>query len=294
MPRRISNSEVSSWLACRNQYRYAFDLDLEPIKLKDTLARGTVGHEILAVYYEALQNGESHENAILIARRKLQYLMAGESDYSLDIIVDVDRILQQYWAFWGHDKWEILAVEKDYELPLNDEYTMPMRLDLLVRDAASGETWLFDHKFFYDLPNQDKLSLNVQLPKYVGALRFNGHQVDKAFLNVIRYRKLKNPSPGDLFKRIPVAVSNAKIRNALATHILASEEITEYRGIESAEARKHRALPVFHPLVCQYCSFINLCSSEYDGGDIAYAIQTQYRKNSYGYNNPESTVAGDI
>lgn len=294
MPRRISNSEVGSWLACRNQYRYAFDLDLEPIKLKDTLARGTVGHEILAVYYKTLQDGATHDEAVVTARRQLQYLMAGESDYSLDIIMDVDRVLQMYWAFWGRDKWEILAVEQDYELPLNGEYSMPMRLDLLVRDIATGERWLLDHKFFYDLPNQDKLALNVQLPKYVGALRFNNHKVDKAFLNVLRYRKLKNATPADLFKRVPVAVSNAKIMNALTSHILASEEITEYRSLPTPEDRKAKAIPVFHPLVCQYCSFINLCSSEYDGGDISYAIKTQYRKNSYGYNNPESTVSGDL
>jgi len=183
---------------------------------------------------------------------------------------------------------------KSFEVPLNDEYVMPMRLDLLVEDRASGDVCLIDHKFFYDLPNQDKLNLNVQLPKYVGALRFNGIRVDRAVLNVLRYRKLKANDPNQLFKRVTVNTSNAKIRNALTQHIMASEEITEYRAIEDSESRKHRAIPVFHPLVCQYCSFTNLCESEYDGGDIEFAIETQYKKNTYGYNNPEIMVSGDV
>jgi len=102
--RKISNSEVSSWLACRNQYRYAFDLDLEPIKTKDTLSRGVEGHKILAVYYEQLLAGKSHEDAMLVARTVLQHDLAGnDSGASMDICLDVDRILQMYWGFYGRD-----------------------------------------------------------------------------------------------------------------------------------------------------------------------------------------------
>lgn len=282
--RNISNSEVGTWLSCRNKYRYAFDLDLEPKKRSDPLTRGTIGHEALDVYYKTLRAGEGHRAAMDLATKRLGMVMA-QPDASLDLIMDVRRILELYWAYYeGDPNWEILEVEEMHNLPLNDDYSMPTRLDLLVRDEQ-GKIALVDHKFYYDMPNADKLALNVQFPKYIGALASVGIKVDYCLLNVLRYRKMKNPALSDLFKRHKVTVSPAKIRKALHTHILASQEITEYRALPE-DVRPSRAIPVFNDLVCKHCDFASLCASEFDGGDINYLIETDYQKNSYGYNDP--------
>lgn len=285
MTRNISNSEVTTWLTCRNQYRYAFDLDLEPKKRSDPLTRGIIGHDAFDVYYKHLQRGEKHDIARDAAVERLMYKM-GERDAPLDLIMDVRRILEMYWAHYqGDSNWEILQVENMNLLDLNEDYAMPTRLDLLVREKDTGKTLLVDHKFYYDLPHADKLALNVQFPKYIGALAANGITVDYCVLNVLRYRVLKNPSMADLFRRYKVSVSPAKIRRALSTHILASQEITEYRSLPEA-VRPSRAIPVFNSLICDRCDFAALCQSEFDGGDIKYLIETDYQKNSYGYNDP--------
>lgn len=285
MARNISNSEVGAWLSCRNKYRYAFDLDLEPKRRSEPLTRGTIGHDALDVYYKNLQAGKSHEGARDLATQRLSYLMA-DRDAPIDLIMDVRRILELYWAYYeGDSNWEILEVEEMHNLPLNEDYSMPTRLDLLVRDKTENKIVLVDHKFYYDMPNADKLSLNVQFPKYIGALASAGIKVDYCLLNVLRYRKMKNPALSDLFKRHKVTVSPAKIRRALSTHILASQEITEYRSLPDA-VRPSRAIPVFNDLVCKHCDFASLCQSEFDGGNIDYLIETDYQKNSYGYNDP--------
>jgi hypothetical protein len=49
--RRISNSEVSTWLTCQQRYYYEFDLKLAPIHNTEALSRGILGHEVLAKYY---------------------------------------------------------------------------------------------------------------------------------------------------------------------------------------------------------------------------------------------------
>lgn len=285
--RNISNSEVSTWLTCRNKYRYAFDLDLEAKKKSDPLTRGTIGHDILDVYYKTLQAGvePTHVRAMDAATKRLGTIMS-QPDAPFDLILDVRRILELYWAYYeGDPNWEILEVEEMHNLPLNEDYSMPTRLDLLVRDKTDGKIALVDHKFYYDMPNPDKLALNVQFPKYIGALAEAGIKVDYCLLNVLRYRRLKNPALSDVFKRYKVTVSPAKIRRALHTHILASQEITEYRSLPEA-VRPSVAIPVFNDMVCKHCDFANLCQSEFDGGDINYLIETDYQKNSYGYNDP--------
>lgn len=283
--RNISNSEVATWLTCRNKYRYAFDLDLEAKKKSEPLTRGTIGHEALDIYYKMLKEGHKHEVAHRLATERLGYLM-GMHDAPIEVILDVRRILELYWAYYeGDSNWEILEVEEMHNLPLNEDYSMPTRLDLLVREKDTGKVALVDHKFYYDMPNADKLSLNVQFPKYIGALASAGITVDYCLLNVLRYRKLKNPALSDLFKRHKVTVSPAKIRRALHTHILASQEITEYRALPEA-VRPSRAIPVFNDMICKHCDFAALCQSEFDGGEINYLIETDYQKNSYGYNDP--------
>lgn len=291
MLRRISNSEVGTWLQCRRRYYFSFIRNLEKKQQSDALSKGTLGHEVLSVYYQRMQDKVGHEQAKHDALDHLMtYLSVGNDEYNLDIITEVRRILDLYWAYYAEVdevRWEIIQVERDYDLDLNENFTMPMRLDLLVRDRDTKTIHLVDHKFYWDLPDWDKLNLNVQFPKYVAALRYNDIQVESNILNVLRTRKLKNPVFSDLFKRYTLKSSNAKITTALRNHILASQEIAEYRSLPE-EMLHARALPVMNDFICKNCDFKSLCISESDGGDIEYQIQTDYKQNTYGYTQTEN------
>lgn len=284
--RRISNSEVNTWLACERKYYYQFDLNLTPIKTGSALNRGVLGHDILATYYEARKQDRSHGNAVHLAREQLMLQLQGGFQ-DMETVTDLDRILQGYWGYYGDEssKYRVLEVEKQYELPMSTDFDFVMRLDVLMLNLATGETELWDHKFVYDFWGDYDMSLNPQFPKYMGALRANGINVDKAVLNQIRYRKLKNPTPDDLFRRSPYKPSQAKVENAMREQIVASKRIYEHRMLP-IEVRKDTSIRTINKMTCKGCPVADLCLSEFDGGDITYMIQSDYKTNTYGYNEP--------
>jgi len=285
--RKISNSEVSTWLVCKRQYYYGFDLALEPIKFNESLSRGLLGHEVLACYYKELQRGRNHETAMATARKFLGEFM-GRNVYDLPIILEVDKILQGYWAYrQGDPNWRILHVEEQFDVFLTQEFEFSMRLDLLVQDITTGEVILVDHKFVYDFWTQDDLALNPQLPKYIGALRVNGYKVDRAILNQLRYRNLKEPTPERLFVREPYAPSNQKVVNVVRDQISASQEIVAWKELP-LEERGKKAMRILNKVVCRGCPAKVLCQQELDGAPLDYLIKTEYKQRTYGYNEPST------
>jgi hypothetical protein len=291
--RRISNSEVATWLACQRKYYYEFDLALEPLKVGTALNRGIILHDILAKYYEGLKNGLPHSVAMSDARARLStYMAAPNAD--IEVVMEVDRLLQGYWAHYqGDPDWEILQVESGHDLAMTDAYEYSLRLDLLVRERSTGKTILVDHKTCYNFWTEDEMDLNPQFPKYIGALRSNGVTVDKAILNQIRTRVIKNPSSDQLFRRAPYTPSRAKVANALREQVIASQQIVRHRE-QPLDVRANMALRVLNKQVCQYCDSKPLCLSEYDGGDITHMIATDYKPRTYGYNHTEPTAASEL
>ncbi|HET7713539.1 MAG TPA: PD-(D/E)XK nuclease family protein, partial [Patescibacteria group bacterium] len=125
--RLISNSEVGTWNTCKAQYRYSFDLGLQPVKFSAPLSTGILGHDALAEYYKAIQGGASPGEAALESRKVLSAAMADSSRYDLEVVTGVDRILSVYFQQNLKDlsNWRILEVEEQHELPLTDQFSMP-------------------------------------------------------------------------------------------------------------------------------------------------------------------------
>lgn len=283
--RRISNSEVSTWLTCQRKYYYEFDLNLQPRRQGKALGRGVLLHDVLALYYERLKAGCTHSVAVTDARARLQTYLADDA-FGMDTVAEVDNLLRGYWDYYqGDPDWEILEVEKGYDLALTEDYEYALRLDLLVKSRSTGQTILVDHKTAYDFWTEDDLDLNPQFPKYIGSLRANGVFVDKAILNQIRTRKLKNPTGEDLFRRTVCKPSIAKVQNAIREQVLSSREIVKHRALP-VEVRASNSKRVLNKMICRNCDVKALCMSEYDGGDITHMIDTDYTQRTYGYNEP--------
>ena len=279
--RRISQSEATSWLMCKAKYRYEFDMNLERITQSDALSMGNLGHEALEIYYRARMEGDSHDDSVIQARK---VFMGALDTYGMEIIARIDPLLQRYWAFYDPDEWEILAVEEAFDLPLTDDYTMPTRLDVIVRERKNGKMAVVDHKFKGEFIPPITLSLNAQMPKYIASLRNLGYNVDYAILNILRTRKMKDPTDKQLFQRSVITPGVHKTRNVLRQQIIASREITKYRDLPP-DQRKQVATPVLNELVCNRCAFAELCASEMDGGEIEYLIANEFQqRESYGYN----------
>lgn len=283
VPRRISNSEVSSYLQCERKWLYGYHQNLEPVRTSQALSRGVIGHECLAAYYQALKDGEPFPVAEKAAQDTLvPYFSLG---FDIEMLAGLRTLLERYFVWCKKDNWRILEVERSYDISVNDEFGYVMRLDLLAE--IDGKTVLIDHKFVWDFHDVNTLDLNCQMPKYIGSLKFNDINVDYAMLNQIRYRTKKaGNTDEETFQRVVMRPSQIEIRNVLREQFAASSQIVRLYASENPPV-----LRTMNQMTCRNCSFAKLCKSELMGLDTTDIRATEFRENSYGYNKDDESLA---
>jgi hypothetical protein len=255
-------------------------MGVAPLQDADALAHGTLMHSVLESYYTEIKNGKSPMDAQLVAENWLAEYMQANNDF-----IGASTVagwLATYWSWTVEQdaRWEILEVEKSYEIPITNDFIFKMKLDLLILDHADMKIKLVDHKSTYDFWSQDDFMLNGQFPKYIGALRFNGINVDEVIVNQIRTRKIKAPTLDQLYKRVPVHYNNNVIRRAMQEQIVASQEIVDYRALPDAE-RERQALRIANKFNCKGCGVRSLCTAEFQGAPIDYLLASEYKTNPY-------------
>lgn len=290
--RIISNSEVDSFLTCERKHFLSFGFNRESKHPSESLGKGILGHELLAEYYRSLQGGATKLEARQEAMKFLSKVYI-KGDFSPEVLTTVQLLVSRYIE---NDTLatgaKILEVEKDFYLPINDQYWYGMRLDLLVQATVGrlqGQVLLIDHKFTYDFYSPDDLLLNPQMPKYVGTVRFNGYPVAEAYLNQLRTRfhsgLIPKKTDEDLFKRMPVGLgtmNQARVANAIKTQMKASERILEKRSLP-LDLWFDDALPVQNKMICRSCPFKTPCQMMETNIPPAQALGGEFQKRSYGY-----------
>ena len=287
--RLISNSEVESRLTCERKHLFTYIFEKEAKHKSRSLNLGIVGHEVLAVYYKALQEGLNRVDAEQEAMKYLTKLFMAE-DYPPDDLATVHVLLSRYFAqdsLAGNVR--ILEVETDFYLPINKDYWYGMRLDLLVEalvGSQKGKVLLIDHKFTYDFYSYDDLKLNPQMPKYVVAVRNSGYPVHEAYINQIRTRFAAHliPKKGndDLFNRMPVGITQERVKSALAHQMKMSERIIEFRRMP-LDLQIEESVPVLNKMICRNCPFKNACEMVEDGMSVQKALGPEYKQRTSGF-----------
>lgn len=287
--RLISNSEVDARLTCERKHLFSFIFERESKHKSRSLNIGIVGHEVLAIYYKALQAGLSRADAEQEAMKYLTKLFMAE-EYPPDDLATVHILISRYIAqdtLAGNVR--ILEVETDFYLPINNDYWYAMRLDLLVEalvGSMRGKVLLVDHKFTYDFYSTDDLKLNPQMPKYVVAVRNAGYPVHEAYINQLRTRFPSHliPKKGneDLFSRMPVGITRERVKSALSHQMKMSERIIEFRKMP-LELQIEESVPVLNKMICRNCPFKNACEMVEDGMSVERALGPEYKKRTYGY-----------
>lgn len=287
--RLISNSEVESRLTCERKHLFTYIFERESKHKSRSLNIGIVGHEILATYYKALQEGLNKSDAEQEAMKHLTKLFVAE-EYPPDDLGTVHALLSRYFAqdtLAGNVK--ILEVETDFYLPINKDYWYGMRLDLLVEalvGSQKGRILLIDHKFTYDFYSYDDLKLNPQMPKYVVPVMQAGYDVKDAYINQIRTRfpahLIPKKSNDDLFQRMPVGLTKERIKSALKHQMLMSERIIEFRRMP-LELQIESSVPVLNKMICRNCPFKNACEMVEDGMSPDKALGPEYKQRTSGF-----------
>ncbi len=282
----FSNSAYIDWNTCRRKYFNTYVLGFEPRKKSKALAIGIISHDALAAFYRIRKEGGSVEEARQASDELLiDYLNNKASEFGLDRILMVKRVIGAYHDYYGEDaNWEILAVEEAFYLALEAGIDMPMRLDLLVRERSSDKVRLVDSKLTYNFYQPIQENLNPQFPKYIATLASKGIYVDSVLTNQLRYREMKPESmyPENLFKRTYPTVTRDKIQKTLAMHLTSARQAQVFHSLPR-EAQEKAATMLLKPAICKYCSFADLCEAQLDGVDTDIFVPSRYKDRSYTY-----------
>jgi hypothetical protein len=274
----ISNSEITTYNICKKLHQLSYGRGVTPKHIKDSYYRGSMGHQALDVYYQALKAGSSVdlacEQAIHVLRQELTRVTKEEPESinRIKILSQLVNLIVSYNKFYQEEPFRVLETEKTYTAPITEELEFGLILDLLVEFTAGpyrGDIVVIDHKFVYNFKSTAELEMDAQLPKYIKAVRANGYYVTKGIFNQVRYRSLKDPSPTDIFQRTEVRVNKTSIDNIWRENRHTAVEI------HSSPAKPIRTLS---PIVCKYCDFQEPCKAELSGLDITNMLAANYKK----------------
>lgn len=282
----VSHSEVDSYLLCRRKHYYGYTLGLQRVKESSALSMGVAGHTVLETFYkEILAAGTRHDHqlkffpkALAVAKNKINELRqevdvpsnrANIFDTLLDLYFPNEPLVQQGWT--------ILGVEKQFNLEYDEENHLqyPFVVDLIAL-SPEGKTVVIDHKFVYDFYTYEASIMQPQIPKYIGALRALNYKIDHGAYNMIRTRKLKEPDFTSMVQWLDVKPEAERVKQVFIEQIAVANEIQGIKQLDET-TQSATAYRVANKMVCQSCSFLDICRTELSGGNSKLMIQTEYK-----------------
>lgn len=271
----VSNTRITAKNTCDKQHDYMYNQEIEPRKYSIPIQRGLAGHKVLERYYLSRQIGESHNTATNFAMEAL-YKIIAESDPDdiehTQMLAHLSWLLIKYFENYEDDKFRVISVEKMYHAPLIDDIYFGMILDVVIElttGAFRGQYEIWDHKFVHNFMTVDDLRLNGQQPKYIKVAKLNNLPVRQAVFNQIRYRKMKNPSPSDLFRRSPLMSSDKAIEQVWKDTQTVGQ-IIKHNNSEPVRVLNYSA--------CKFCFFKDICMAELAGESTEIMRRVQYKK----------------
>jgi hypothetical protein len=237
---------------------------------------------ILGNGIDASEQAEAFDDALDAARKEYDAIV--EEGYT-----DADRratlhdiLFNEEYGYFAHEffvrkGWRVLAVESEFNLLYDDETeaSYPFVVDMIVEDTE-GNYVVIDHKFVYDFYTPEQTDLQPQIPKYIGALRALGHEVSYGAYNMLRTRKLKTPTAETNNYLMILKPNNTRIVGTFMEQLGVAAEIQALKELPLEEQDK-RAYRTANKMVCQSCSFRDLCSTELMGGNVELMKKTEYK-----------------
>lgn len=275
----VSNTEITSKNTCHKQHDYMYNQELEPTQYSIAVRRGVAGHAVFETYYLSRQNNMSHRAAVDDAMDTL-YSIIGSSDPDdiehTQMLAHLSWLMLKYFDYYSDDTFKVLAVENVFAAPIANDVNFGMYLDVLIERTTGeyrGSIDLLDHKFVNNFKTPQDLKLDAQQPKYIKVTRLNDINVRQAIFNQIRYRKMKDPSPTDLFRRSPLLSTKQAIETVWQE--AGDTAVDLYLEKINDDFNTRRTLSYS---ACKYCFFKDLCMAELAGEDTTIMRNTQFQK----------------
>jgi hypothetical protein len=286
----VSHSEVDSYLLCRRKHYYGYGLSLERISKSQALATGTAGHKILEAFYAHLMSlaetaeGQLENFDLGLQRAYKMYENIIDEGYedAPNRATLYDMLFHEEWGYFANEfmvknGWRILAVEAEFSLVYDKETDSryPFVVDLVAEDPQ-GRWVVIDNKFVYDFYTPGQTDLQPQIPKYIGALRAMNHEIVYGAYNMIRTRKLKTPTSDTMSYFMILKPNTDRVLNTFMEQLGVAAEIQALKELTIEEQNK-RAYRTANKMVCQSCSFKDICSTELIGGNTQLMLKTEYK-----------------
>lgn len=286
----VSHSEVDSYLLCRRKHYYGYGLSLQRVRQSSSLATGVAGHKILETFYRTIleagitadeQKAAFDEALEAATQTYVELTWEGYEDGDrraklIDILFDEDY---GYFhnEFFVNNGWRILAVEAEYNLVYDDDTkaSYPFVVDMVVQDP-DGAYVVVDHKFVYDFYTPEATDLQPQIPKYIGALRALGYEVAYGGYNMLRTRKTKERTPESNNYFMILKPNTTRITTTFMEQLGVAAEIQALKELP-LDVQEKRAYRTANKMICQSCSFRDLCSTELMGGNVELMKKTEYK-----------------
>lgn len=274
-----SHSEIETYTECERKHYYRYGKKLESKDDSDTLVRGNVVHEVLSRYYLGIKLGLSHYEAMESALPYIDMSLNQYNIYDPDAMrLEVLNLLYWYWETYkdNPDKWKILEVEVEYKVKLTDDFTLPVKIDLIVEEPGRG-IGIVDHKVCWDFYSVDKIDMSPQLPRYLAAALEMGFKIDFLMYNELRRRETKDnkANPSERFRRTPVPITTEKVVTIMHEHLVAASRISTLR---QGDLETWEYLVLRNPAACQYCNFKDLCDADMNKRDAQLTEQSFYKE----------------
>jgi CRISPR/Cas system-associated exonuclease Cas4 (RecB family) len=286
----VSHSEVDSYLLCRRKHYYGYGLSLERISTSHSLATGTAGHRILEKFYATLleigataeEQAEGWDQALSLAQKEYEIVVEEGYEDANNRAELHDVLFHEEWGYFANEfmvknGWRVLAVEQEFNLLYNEQTDSryPFVVDMIMEDK-DGKIVVIDHKFVYDFYTPEQTDLQPQIPKYIGALRAMNYPVAYGAYNMLRTRKLKTPEASSMQYFMILKPNTDRVLNTFMEQLGVAAEIQALKELPIEEQSK-RAYRTANKMVCQSCSFRDICSTELMGGNTELMLKTEYK-----------------
>lgn len=184
-PLAISKSAVDDYRYCEQLYSYKYVDRLRRRDRSYAPELGIILHAYMDVFYQALKDGESAEDAHVQAQASLtakfvpdirKYAIAAHraGNDNLAVVLNglpavVGRVTTRYFQTRGRidaDTQEILLVEEPLTMPITKSIVSNGRIDLVTRSKETGVVLGWEHKSAKDIPQSGIRLRDLQLALY--------------------------------------------------------------------------------------------------------------------------------
>jgi hypothetical protein len=216
----VSYSELDTFRQCPLKHFLAYKMRYKkPAPLDSALGKGSLYHKVMEAHMRAIKVAQERYPGLRIPEKWWKQTLDNIRDEEiLPILIDPetgepytdvhDLILWMYDGYvqkWGvNPEWIIVAVEHNLVIPLRDErgrrsskYFIKMKIDLLVRERATGALWVVDHKSGANLPTQMDLEIDDQFGLYSWGMSEVGKPVQGSIHLANRTQRNKSFMPLD-------------------------------------------------------------------------------------------------